>query len=169
MFSDTSMDVLICSSTQPVQKRIDTLFWAVWLSYSLTWRIDFLFTWKSHARLKFNFGQNDLYEIHTALSFISPQFMWTKIKNWLNTEVRFPTKMKSHTGLSSFCLSYKRSLTASQALEVVYVTIGNSAVCLFLYLTGGHFQGNLQRVGDVSEQKTKCWPIISQKIGGVRL
>ena len=27
-----------------------------------------MFTRKSHAGLKFNFGQNDQYEIHTALS-----------------------------------------------------------------------------------------------------
>ena len=51
-----------------------------------------LFTWKSHAGLDFHFGQNDRYEIHIVLSFISPQFMWTQIKSWLKTEVRFSTK-----------------------------------------------------------------------------
>ena len=40
-------------------------------------------------------------------------------------------------------------------LEVVYVTIGNPAFCLALYLTGVHFRGELQHVGDVSEQKIK--------------
>ena len=30
--------------------------------------------------------------------------------------------------------------------EVVYVTIGNPAFCLPLYLTGIHFRGNLQHV-----------------------
>ena len=33
--------------------------------------------------------------------------------------------------------------------EVVYVTIGNLAFCLFLYLTEVHFRGELQHVGDV--------------------
>ena len=45
------------------------------------------------------------YETHTVLSFILPQFMGTQVKSWLNTEVRFSTEMKSHTGLSSFRLS----------------------------------------------------------------
>ena len=40
-------------------------------------------------------------------------------------------------------------------LEVAYVTIGNPAFCLALYLTGVHFRGELQHVGDVSEQKIK--------------
>ena len=44
------------------------------------------------------------------LSFISPQFMWTQVTSWLNTEVRFSTEMKSHTNLSSFHLSYERTL-----------------------------------------------------------
>ena len=35
--------------------------------------------------------------------------------------------------------------------EVVYVTTGNAAFCLVLYLTGVHFSGELQHVGDVSE------------------
>ena len=38
-------------------------------------------------------------------------------------------------------------------LELVYVTVGNPASCLVLYLTGVHFRGELERVGDVSEQK----------------
>ena len=37
----------------------------------------------------FHFGQNDWYEIHTVLSLTSPQFMWTQVNSWLNTEVRF--------------------------------------------------------------------------------
>ena len=40
--------------------------------------------------------------------------------------------------------------------EVVYVTIGNPVFCLFLNLTGVHFRGELQHVGEVSEQKIKC-------------
>ena len=31
-------------------------------------------------------------------------------KSWLNTEVRFSTEIKSHTGLSSFCLPCERTL-----------------------------------------------------------
>ena len=61
-----------------------------------------MFTWKSHAGLKFHFGQNERYEIYTVLSFILPQFMWTQVKSWQNTEVRFSTEMKSYTSLSSF-------------------------------------------------------------------
>ena len=53
--------------------------------------------------------------------------------------------------------------------EVVYVTVGNLAFCLALYLTGVHFRGKLQHVGDVSEQKIKCRPIRTREIGGVRL
>ena len=43
-------------------------------AYSFHFKL-ILFRLKSHAGLKFHFGQNDQYEIHTALSFISPQFM----------------------------------------------------------------------------------------------
>ena len=39
-----------------------------------------LFAWKFHAGLKFHFGQNDQYDIHTGLSFILPHFIWTKVK-----------------------------------------------------------------------------------------
>ena len=38
--------------------------------------------------------------------------------------------------------------------EVAYVTIGNPAFYLFLYLTGIHFRDELQHVGNVSEQKS---------------
>ena len=69
-----------------------------------------MFKSKSPACLKFHFGQNDRYKIHTILSFISPQFMWTQVKSWLDTEVRFSTEMKSHTGLSSFHLSCEGTL-----------------------------------------------------------
>ena len=53
--------------------------------------------------------------------------------------------------------------------EIVYVTIGNPAFCLFLCLTGVHFLGELHLVGDVSEQKIKRWPIRTREIGGFRL
>ena len=41
-------------------------------------------------------------------------------------------------------------------LEVVYVTFGNPAFCLFLYLIRVHFRSELQHIGDVSEQKINC-------------
>ena len=36
--------------------------------------------------------------------------MWTQVKSWLNTEVRFSTGMKYHNGLSSFRLSCERTV-----------------------------------------------------------
>ena len=53
--------------------------------------------------------------------------------------------------------------------DVVYVTIGNPAFFLALYLTGVHFRGKLQHVGGTSEQKIKCGPIRTREVGGVRL
>ena len=53
--------------------------------------------------------------------------------------------------------------------EVGYVTIGNPAFCLALYVTGVHFRSKLQHVGDVSEQKIQCGPIRTREIDGVRL
>ena len=78
--------------------------------------------------LKIHFGQNDRYEIHTVLSFISPQFMWTQVKSWLNTEVRFSTEMKSHTGLSSFRFSCERTF---KIIDFHYVA--NKYAYRFLY------------------------------------
>ena len=57
----------------------------------------------------------------------------------------------------------------SCAMEGVCVTIENPAFCLFLYLTGVHFRGELQHGGDVSQQKIKCRPIRTREIGGVTL
>ena len=48
-----------------------------------------------------------------------------------------------------------RDFWIAAVIDVVYVTIGNPAFCLF-YLSGVHFRGELQHVGDVSEQKIKC-------------
>ena len=53
--------------------------------------------------------------------------------------------------------------------EGVYVTVGNPAFCLFLYLTGVHFRGELQHGGDVNQQKIKSRPIRNQEIGGASL
>ena len=43
------------------------------------------------------------------------------------------------------------------------------AFCLFLYLTGLHFRGELQHGGDISQQKIKCRPIRIREIGGALL
>ena len=54
-------------------------------------------------------------------------------------------------------------------IEVVYVTVGNPAFCLALHLTSVHFRGELQYVGDISEQKIKFRTTRIREIGGVRL
>ena len=38
--------------------------------------------------------------------------------------------------------------------EGVYVTTGNAAFCLTLYLTGVHFRGELHLTGDVMSEKS---------------
>ena len=55
------------------------------------------------------------------------------------------------------------------AMGGVCVTIENPTFCLFLYLTGVHFWGELQHVGEVSQQNIKCRPIRTGEIGGVTL
>ena len=47
--------------------------------------------------------------------------------------------------------------------------ITDPAFCLFLYLTGVHFQGELQHGGESSQQKIKCQTIRTREIGGVSL
>ena len=54
-------------------------------------------------------------------------------------------------------LSVRMSVLSAAALEVVYVTIGNLAFCLALYLTGIHFRGELQHVGDDVLEHRACW------------
>ena len=49
------------------------------------------------------------------------------------------------------------------------MTFGNPAFCLALYLTGVHFRGELQRVGQVGGQKIKCQPVRNREISSVRL
>ena len=49
------------------------------------------------------------------------------------------------------------------------MAIGNSAFCLALYLTGVHFRGELQHVGQVGEQIINCRPIRTRETAGVRL
>ena len=59
--------------------------------------------------------------------------------------------------------------TTEKYSGVVYVIIGNRTFCLALYLTGVRFRGELRHVGTISEQKLKCRPNRTRKIGGVRL
>ena len=49
------------------------------------------------------------------------------------------------------------------------MTIATLAFRLALYLTAVHFRSQLQHTGDVGEQKIKCRPIRTRKVGGVRL
>ena len=63
-----------------------------------------------------------------------------------------------------YCLMLKA--VYNDPCEDVYLTIVHPALCLFLYLTGVHFRGNLQHGGDVIQQKTKCRPIRTLEIGG---
>ena len=49
------------------------------------------------------------------------------------------------------------------------MTIGNPTFCLFLYLIGVHFRGELQHGDDVSQEKIKCRPIRTREIAGVSL
>ena len=76
------------------------------------------------------------------------------------------TLMSGHTHIKNSM--GRASLPFWHYLEVVYVTIGNLAFC-FLCLFGVHFRGELQHVGDVSEQKIKCWPIRTWEIRGAKL
>ena len=48
------------------------------------------------------------------------------------------------------------SVLSVSYLEVAYVTTGNSAFRLALYLTDVHFRVELQHAGDVSEQEIMC-------------
>ena len=49
------------------------------------------------------------------------------------------------------------------------MTIENPAFCLALILTGVHFQGELQHVGDASDTEIKYQPIRTRKTGGAKL
>ena len=69
-----------------------------------------LFTWKSHCGLKFHFGQIDQSEICTEVSFNYPELMGTLIIKLPYSKVKFYTKVKSQTGLSSLWVSCKRAL-----------------------------------------------------------
>ena len=49
------------------------------------------------------------------------------------------------------------------------MTILHPAFCLFLYLTGVHFPGELKHCGNVSQQNNLCRPIRTREIGSVSL
>lgn len=49
------------------------------------------------------------------------------------------------------------------------MTIEGHTFCLDFALAGVHFQNKIKYVGHVGEQKIKSWPIITQKISGIRL
>ena len=53
-----------------------------------------------------------------------------------------------------FIVGQMKSEAIVLVLEGVYVTIGHPAFCLFLYLTGVHFRGELQHGGDVVSKKS---------------
>ena len=57
----------------------------------------------------------------------------------------------------------------NENIEVVYVTNGNPAFGLGLYLIAVHFRGELQHVSHMGEQNIKCPPIITRELAGVRL
>lgn len=49
-------------------------------------------------------------------------------------------------------------------IEVVYVITGNQAFCFALHLAGVHFQGELQHVGHMNDQKNNGRPIKTHEI-----
>ena len=71
-----------------------------------------------------------------------------------------PLKVVNTVAINIVYLFFSMSMifTRQTRCVVVYVTIGNTALCLALYLTGVHFRGKLQHVGHVGEQKMKCRP-----------
>ena len=77
----------------------------------------------------------------TTVEYISLQTVFFVVKNQL--ELKF-------ADLRDLVLILPEAATGGVP-EVVYVTTGNAAFCLVLYLTGVHFSGELQHVGDVSE------------------
>ena len=88
-----------------------------------------MFTWKSWKenfensfRSKWPIWNPYRFEFHFALIHVNT------IKSWLNTEVRFSTEMKSHTGLSSFRLSCERTF---KIIDFHYVA--NKYAYRFLY------------------------------------
>ena len=80
----------------------------------------------------------------------------------------FTEKFQTKSKIDSVIMSIIK-IIANTCVEDVYVTIRNPSFRLVWYLTGEHFWGKLQHVGDVSVQKVICGPIRTREIGGVRL
>ena len=101
----------------------------------------------SHFRIKYEVG----------ISF--KRAMWEKLdkKNRSSRPEMFckkcTTLLKKRLWRNCFPVNFPVN---TFSCEAVYVTIGNPASCLALYLTGVHFQGKLQHVGHGGEQKIKC-------------
>ena len=77
-----------------------------------------------------------------------------------------------HGSASDMCIwwwDWFKIKMSKKHMEGVYMTIGNPAFCLFLYLIGVHFQSELQYGCDVIQQKIKCQPIRTREIDGVSL
>ena len=84
---------------------------------------------------------NEVYFTNVAKTFVQTK----TFRNWLNhfvfTKVFLKIKLKTNCAHVNW---------VSLNWDVVYVTIGNPAFCLASYLNG--FRGELQHIGDVSEQ-----------------
>ena len=68
---------------------------SIWFCATLFHCGHLLFTWKTHCRLKFHFGQIERSEIYTEVSFTSPKVMWSLIIKLPYTEVKFYHEVKS--------------------------------------------------------------------------
>ena len=104
-------------------------------------------------------------------------FTNTFLKSWLRWKVEIVSIFPLRTNVAFFlnqsflCIHIHANKVSHyyMAYEGVYVTIGNPAFWLFLYLTDVHFRRELQHGSDVSQQKIKCWPIRTRETGGVSL
>ena len=80
-------------------------------------------------------------------------------------------KSRSQTLSIVIRISWKRlsSQPTYAILEVVYLTNWYLTFCLTFYLYDVHFQGKLQYVGHVGEQKIKCGSMRTREITDIRL
>ena len=80
-------------------------------------------------------------------------------------------KSRSQTLSIVIRISWKRlsSQPTYAILEVVYLTNWYLTFCLTCYLYDVHFQGKLQYVGHVGEQKIKCGSMRTREITDIRL
>ena len=107
----------------------DPIYW--WTCVGISFRM--VFTWYFNTRNEISFlskwptwnPYRHFGVYHPYRSFNSPQFMWTQVKRWLNTKVRFSTEMKSHTGLSLFHLSCEHTLIKQYIIPNVCGYVSN--------------------------------------------